>query len=250
MDQATISRDLGDLCTVHKSKSAKTKTNPKGAGRPKGKKKSRQAPKPHPQRDEMVALSDSGLSDAQIAEKVGSSAHTVRGEVERENIARTVEPVITPNMLSMTAQQKLELAIKQHKEKLTAEWRIAISARVDELLANTIGPKLKKEQDQARWVMKSRKGIISLKTFNKIRRCLHSDYVYPLIADLEARARYDDAWHLFAALEKVLLNEKDSPTQFIDIPKDPDWEELKRQASAARKAKRAARKNEGIQPSS
>jgi predicted ArsR family transcriptional regulator len=34
VNQATVSRDLGDLCIMHKSKPAKTATNPKGAGRP------------------------------------------------------------------------------------------------------------------------------------------------------------------------------------------------------------------------
>jgi hypothetical protein len=36
VDQATISRDLSNLCSVHKLKPAKTASNPKGAGRPKG----------------------------------------------------------------------------------------------------------------------------------------------------------------------------------------------------------------------
>jgi hypothetical protein len=199
-------------------------------------KKSDRAPKPHPRHDEVVALHDDGSTYAEIAAKTGIGARQVRHSVEREKIVREVEPTITPDMLSMTAQRKLELAIKQHKEKLTAEWRVAVSVRVDELLANTIGPKLKKEQDEARWVMKSRKGIINRKEYGKILACLHPDRVDP-----ELKERYADAFRLFTKIEKLLLNENENPTQFIDIPKtSAEWEERKRQVSAARKAKRAA----------
>jgi hypothetical protein len=113
----------------------------------------------------------------------------------------------------------------------------AVNARVEEFLEQTIGPKLQQEQQQAERIMKSRNGIMDRKTFTKIRSCLHPDKV----TDPKQKEVYNEAFLLFNRLEKRLLDEKDSPTQFTDIPKTrAEWEEAKRKADAARKAKRSA----------
>jgi hypothetical protein len=48
-------------------------------------------------------------------------------------------------------------------------------------------------------------------------------------------------------MEKLLLDEKESPTEYAGIPKTAaEWDALKQQAAATRKAKRAT--GGGIQP--
>src|SRR6185312_7101668 len=141
--------------------------------------------------------------------------------------------------LSLTARQKLDLAIRQHKRKLDAEFHAAVNACVDEFLENTIMPKFQAEQAEARRVMESRKGILDKKAFRKIVECLHSDRVI----DPVLKPKYDEAFMIFKGLEKRLLDEKNSPTEFVNFPKTPaEWAELKRQASERRKSKRKTQK--------
>jgi hypothetical protein len=85
------------------------------------------------------------------------------------------KPEIVPGDLSTTAQQKLDLAIQQHKAKLDAQFHAAVNARVQEFLENTIMPKLQEEQAEARRVMEARKGVMDRKSYKKILSCLHPD---------------------------------------------------------------------------
>jgi hypothetical protein len=145
------------------------------------------------------------------------------------------KPEIAAGDLSLTAQQKLDLAIQQHKAKLDEQFHAAVNARVQEFLENTIMPKLQAEQAEARRVMESRKGIMDKKAFRKIVECLHSDRVI----DPVLKPKYDEAFIIFKGLEKRLLDEKNSPTQFVMIPETrAEWDELRRQVSERRKSKR------------
>jgi hypothetical protein len=159
--------------------------------------------------------------------------------VKSSNGKRRRPVQITPEMLSMSAQRKLETAIRQHKQKLTAEWQKALSAKVQELLTNTIGPRLRQEQKEAQRIMKSRKGIMDRKAYRKILSCLHPDR----INDAALKPLYEEAFRLFTVMEKLLLDEKESPTQFVGIPATrQEWDVLKRQAQTARKAKQQTNK--------
>jgi hypothetical protein len=129
----------------------------------------------------------------------------------------------------------LDLAIQQHKAKLDAQFHAAVNARVQEFLENTIMPKLQEEQAEARRVMEARKGVMDRKSYKKILSCLHPDRV----TDPGQKALYEEAFRLFTILEKRLLDEKNSPTQFVNLPKTrAEWDELKRQESERRKSKR------------
>jgi len=190
--------------------------------------------KSHYRKAEIVGLHDDGKTNAQIAAELGIGQRQVRHVVEREKIERNVEPIITSEMLSMTARQKLELAIKQHKAKLTAEWRVALTKRIDEILTNTIGPKLKREQESARRVLEKRKGIMDRKTYRLITSCLHPDRVL----DETLKPVYARAFDLFRSVKILLLDEKNDPTEFVGIPSTlAQWDVLKRQANEARKTK-------------
>jgi hypothetical protein len=118
---------------------------------------------------------------------------------------------------------------KTFQRKLDVEFSQAVNDRVQEFLENTIGPQLEKEQAEARRIMESRKGVMDRKSYKKILSCLHPDRV----TDPGQKALYEEAFRLFTVLEKRLLDEKNSPTQFVDFPKTPaQWADLKRQANA------------------
>jgi hypothetical protein len=150
------------------------------------------------------------------------------------------EPKISLEDLSPTSQQKLDKVIRQHKAKLAEEFHDAVNSRVQEFLENTIGPQLEAEQEKARRIMESRKGVMDLKSFKKIRDCLHSDRVI----DPVLKPKYDEAFTLFMAIEQRLLDEKNSPTPFVDIPRTPaEWAERKRQVSERKRTREKNRRS-------
>jgi hypothetical protein len=137
--------------------------------------------------------------------------------------------------LSTSGQEKLDAAIRREKGRLAETFHQAVNDRVREFLAETILPNHRREQAEAKRVMASRKGIMDKATFNKIRRGLHPDSRNS-ISDAALGAAFD----AFMGLEKLLLDEKESPTRFQRLPETmAEWDALKAAATAARKAKRA-----------
>lgn len=153
----------------------------------------------------------------------------ITAELARKQTLR--EPQVTRADLSATAQQKFDRAIGQEKERLGAQLQAEVNERINRLLADTIGPRLRKEQKEARWIMESRKGVMTRKQFNQIRACLHTDHV----ATAEEK---NLAFALFSDFEKYLLKESESPTPFVQIPTtSAEWDALKKQAMEARRQK-------------
>jgi hypothetical protein len=69
---------------------------------------------------------------------------------------------------------------------------------------------------------------------NTIRRALHPDSRHSI-----SDKKLGEAFDAFMALEKFLLAEKDSPTEFPDLPKTwADWERAKQKATVERRARR------------
>jgi uncharacterized protein with von Willebrand factor type A (vWA) domain len=84
----------------------------------------------------------------------------------------------------------------------------------------------------------SRRGVMDRVTYNKIRWCLHSDHVQ----DPAMKRRYDEAFAVFNDLEKLLLDEKASPTQFQKMPRTlAELQAAKARVQAERQAARKAR---------
>lgn len=236
VSQWTISQDLRGLEVASKP------PRPKG-GRPKadGNRQVR-APKRHYKEVEIVALADKGLTRAQIAAEAGIGQRQVRHVVEREQIRREAkaDPEITPDMLSMTQQQKNEAWRRQEMARMAMQFKQMVSDRVREHIDAIILPDWKQKIAQAKELFKHRRGAMDKETFNAIRRALHPDS-RKSISD----KKLGEAFDTFMGLEKFLLDEKDSPTAFKypdgnGLPSSLDeWDRMKQAATAARKAKRA-----------
>ena len=77
-------------------------------------------------------------------------------------------------------------------------------------------------------------------TYRKILACLHPDRV----RDEVLKKRYEEAFRLFTELEKRVLDEKQSPTEFRTMPRTyADLMAMKAKVQAERRTKRAASKN-------
>lgn len=228
--QKTISRDLESLVIVTKP------ARPKG-GRPKGSKR-HSAPKRHYKETEIVALADEGLTNAQIAVEAGIGKRQVRHVVEREQIRREAkaEPQVDRADLSLTAQQKFDATTQSYKRKLEAEFHNRVNQRVREFLEETILPQHRKEQEQAQQIMRARKGIMDKTSFRLIWSALHPDS-RKSISD----RKLGEAFDVFSRLEKLLLDEKQSPTNFQKLPQTmAEWDRIRAAAAAARKTKAGA----------
>jgi hypothetical protein len=220
----TISKDLKEF-----SPQVKT-SRPKG-GRPKGSTKPRKVIDKHAK---IVALADAGIAKPAIAEQTGVGERMVDRVLEVESARR--EPTIDPATLSMTAQQKLETVERQYKAKLDADFYRAVENEVRKRIDEIILPHWKQQIDQAHQLFSRRKALMDKETFNTIRRALHPDSRQSI-----SDKKLGEAFDAFMGLEKFLLNEKDSPTEFPDLPRTwQEWEMAKQKATAARKAKRTA----------
>ena len=243
VNQATIARDLDGLCTVHKPPS------PKG-GRPKGttKKRADIAPKAIVREAKVEALLDAGKTAKEIAAEIGLGHRAVDQAIEHIKIKREAveeaEPEIDAKLLSMSEQQKLAAAIKQHQHKLSAEYYKRIEEEIRKRLEETVLPHYREKQAEAEKIVKARKGVMDKATFNRIRRCLHPDSRQSVTDKI-----LGEAFDAFMALEKVLLDEKDSPTEFAQLPSTYEaWEQMKQNAMAARRAKRSSNSHSAIRP--
>ena len=228
VSQYTISKDLEGLLVTNKP------PRPKG-GRPK-----RSGPKPQRQRTSQAAqdvaaslVLDQGKTYEQAATESGvNSVQIVKTSVAREEGRR--EPQIDRNELSLTAQQKVDAAIRQYKRNQDLEFETRVRDEVKRRIDEVVLPHWKEKIDRAQELYSRRKALMDKATFNKIRRGLHPDSRNSISDKM-----LGEAFDAFMALEKFLLNEKDSPTEFPNLPQTwADWEKAKQAATAARRARR------------
>lgn len=222
----TVSQDLktfsGDRKMSERGKD--TLGRKKSTGRPKGSTK-RAAPTPHKKQDQVEALMDQGMTMTEIAARTGVGKRQVRHIVERVEIEREVknDPEIARSELSMSAQEKLDAAIRQHKRKLDLAFESRVAEEVRRRIDEMILPHWRKQVDQAKELYKHRRGAMDKATFNKIRRALHPDSRHS-ISDTTLAAAFDT----FMGLEKFLLNENDSPTDLSGIPDSlAEWDKMR-----------------------
>jgi ParB-like chromosome segregation protein Spo0J len=233
VSHVTISNDLREFVSDLQTQPRASKRGRKGEGRPKGKPKSRaeRAPRAIEREEKVAVLMDAGLPAAKIAERVGLGVRAVNQAMEHVQIKREAEAEIDPLTLSLSAQEKLAAAIRQHQRKLDAAFEQRVldecRRRTDEIWL----PHWKEKIDQAKELYSRRRALMTKEVFNVIRRGLHPDS-RGAISDKKLAEAFD----AFMGLEKFLLNEKDSPTHFGDLPSNlAEWDKMR--------AKRPAKKS-------
>lgn len=211
-----------------KSSGAKS-SGGKSAGR-KGTAPPRNKTVPEEDRHKLASeILDHGKTLEQAARDAGVSVQIAKTSVAHEQGRRAAEPTITPDMLSMSAQEKLDAAIRQHKRKLDLEFRPRVQEEYRKAMNEMGLPHLKKLVDEGRALYDRRKAIMDKVKFNKVRRALHPDSRNSISDKVLA-----DAFDTFMGLEKYLLNEKDSPTTFPDLPSSmEEWDKMRRKPRRA-----------------
>ena len=176
-----------------------------------------QEPFKHKLEDEIMALHDAGLTLSQIEDRVGLGRST-RDHYEKGEIRRFPRPV--RGDLSLTAQQKFDLAVKQEKNRLGITFDAIVQKKVNErmkLLLEGLTPKLKAEQEEAQRIIIGRRGIMTKKAYKKIRDCLHPDRALHPARETDGglKKAYEDASHVWRQMERFVLDEKDARLQWI-----------------------------------
>lgn len=224
----TISEDLRNFEVPSElKKPAKTATNPKGAGRPKGR------PQKAVEREEKVAaLKDEGLTVKEIARAVGLGERAVNQALEHVEIKRSATPDITREELNLTQQKRADIYIRKSEAQLRASFQKAVNDEVKHRLDEIILPDWKKKIGEAKNIYNRRLKFMSKEVFNTIRRALHPDSRHSI-----SDKKLAEAFDAFMALEKFLLDEKDSPTEFGNLPDTlAAWDKMKANAKTSKRS--------------
>jgi hypothetical protein len=179
----------------------------KARGRKPG--KSTSAPKPHYKEAAIVAALDQGLTQAEIAKETGVGQRQVRHVVEREKVKRQAQanPNVDAATLSMTAQQRLDAAIRQHKRELDIEYEVRMRAEIQKHLREVVLPSWEEKVEHAERVLKSNRwGVFSRDEYRMILSCLHPDS-RGSVSDKRLR----EAFEAFKAKERLLITENEAP---------------------------------------
>jgi hypothetical protein len=168
----------------------------------------------------IIALADGGWSADEIAREFDLVTRLIHRILEVEKARRGSSQIGAeePAALSMTAQQKLEVAIRLQKRKLDAEFDLRLRNEVRKRLEDTILPSYNESYDKHREVIKSRKGVMDKASYRKLIFCLHPDRVANMKNEILSK-RFRDAFDLIINLEKRLLDEKESPTELPPLPR-------------------------------
>jgi predicted transcriptional regulator len=219
---------------------------PKG-GRPKAPAKRKYTKELEDQAAKLVL--DEGVGVVKTAAKLGVSEQVVIRSTERERGRReqkAAEPVFTRKDLSVTAQQKYDIAVRQYLKKLDSEFEDRVKAehlrREDIWLGWELEEFRKAAQRNYNYP-----GFMTKAQYRDLQRCLHTDTLDGIAKqgtiDPATRKRFDDILGLVIKLEAVLVKEDRK------APPRPTMEELMRRRaevfakrSAQSKANAAKRK--------
>ena len=243
VSQSTIRDDLDGLVPPTKPH------RPKG-GRPKGSTKPRS--KPGEKADKFNAaraavrdrIAAGKPLDARILEKEhGISRDTFERAALAEQARKDAleEIRVDPVTLSMTAQQKFDVAIQQYKRKLDIEFEQRVINEAQKRLEELAIPAFRERWESIRRMLDNRQNYMTRTLYKKILACLHPDSRRNMTEE-----RLRECYHAFEKLEILLVPEKELSTKYITpkLPTSPaEWDAWKRAAQAERKAKRTANNN-------
>lgn len=132
------------------------------------------------------------------------------------------KPQIRREDLPMTAQKKLDAAIRQHKHQLDLEFNERWRAKMKQYLNDVALPAYIQEMRNIAAMITFRPGIMDHATYMKLVRCLHPDVAMQGRNDETLRKRYQEAFQILTELKPRLLSEKENPTTFRKLPETFD----------------------------
>lgn len=181
------------------------------------------------------AVLDEGKTLQDVAEEFGvGSVQVVKIAVAKGR----VEPNIDPATLSLTAQKKFDIALRQATVRIEAEYEAKFRQHLREHFDGYLLPKYRKLEAEAQKMIRHRKGVMKLATYRLILRCLHPDHL-GMDADPKVVDRFNEATRIFTGMKAVLVAEDENPTALeTTVPKD--WNALREKVRAENSARSKA----------
>jgi predicted transcriptional regulator len=184
-----------------------------------------------------AAVLDDNKTQAEVALEFGVSNTVVKVAVAKERGRR--EPNVSREELSLTAQQKLDTAIRQKIRQLDVEFERRVQAEIRRYSEEILLPHVTAREMQANQIIKTRKGIMTRDVYRLILGCLHPDRLASGNAE-ELKNRYERAFNAFTKLELVLCNESEVPRSGASaLPRT--WDEMQKAKEAASARRRSGR---------
>jgi len=204
---------------------------PKTVSKTPGKKRS---PKTVAREEKISVLRDAGLTPPEIATEVNLCVRAVHQALEHEDIRREAVADIDPATLSISAQEKLAAAIRQHIRNLDVDFEKRVLDECRKRLDEMILPHHAKKLADAQKIIETRKGVMPHADYKKILACLHPDRVPD-----ELKVKYTEAFHILSNLEIVLCKEPETPSDAASFPRNySEMMARKQEVSAKRRDKR------------
>jgi transcriptional regulator with XRE-family HTH domain len=174
-------------------------------------KKKRKTPVLDRARDIVRPLLREGLptNSRVLQEEHGISHVHLETAIAVERTLHEEPPEIEPSTLSLSAQEKLAAAIRQHQRQLDATFEKRVADAVRQSIDDTVLPHYNEKLKLYNRVLAARTGLGSMdrKTYNLIRSCLHADSRLSVSED-----RLNRAFHAWSDMEVVMLPESLHPT--------------------------------------
>ena len=135
-----------------------------------------------------------------------------RQRLRRERLAQAKRP--TPANAATEAAKPAAAspaATRQYQRKLDLEFDLRVQAEIKKLIDEMVLPAYREEAAMHDLIIKRRKGVFPKETYRLILSVLHPD-------NSASKERRNEAFNAVKAAEKLLLDEKQSPTPKSDLP--------------------------------
>jgi ParB/RepB/Spo0J family partition protein len=217
VSQQTISNDLETLPIAGKVSPRVDKHGRVNTGRPKAAPKPPKIPKSASDTAQAWAAKviAGEISQEEAANQAGVSRTTMRTTVShlKGQMEAHADPVIDASTLSMSAQDKLAAALRQHKKVLDATYADRVTEGIRKHMDETLLPILEKEKEEAEAIVASYKGVMSKGDYFLIVKCLHEDTWQSV--DQPTR---DKAFHIMDRHKNILVAAP-KPPGGVPLPK-------------------------------
>ena len=173
-------------------------------------------------------------AEAQAGRTTEREAKLATALIELEQVRETLRQAQLMPPLSASAQQRLDAAIRQHKQNLDAEFTQRVEEEVARRIREFVVPHFVASYEKA---VKTRKGIMDRAAYRLIWSCLHDDSRKSVSSE-----KLNKAFTIWTEAKLKVLDEKENPTpRFKDMPDIPgttaEWRAASEAAAKQRRSK-------------
>jgi hypothetical protein len=147
-------------------------------------------------------------ADAQAGRTTERETKLATALIELEQVRETLRQAQLMPPLSASAQQRLDAAIRQHKQNLDAEFSHQVEEEVTRRMREFVLPHfLALYEEAVEEAVKTRKGIMDRAAYRLIWSCLHDDSRKSVSSE-----KLNKAFNIWTEVKAKVLDEGENPT--------------------------------------